>query len=104
MLNRSLAEAGHYPAIDIEQSISRVMHGITEATHQQLARRLKQLVSSHQRNRDLTNVGAYKRGTDPMLDEAIALQPAITALLQQGIHENNASADSLAQLAALFGG
>lgn len=104
VLNRSLAEAGHYPAIDIEQSISRVMHAISDTTHQQLARRLKQLVSTYQRNRDLINVGAYKRGTDPQLDEAIALQPAITAFLQQGIQEKNASADSLAQLAALFGG
>lgn len=104
VLNRSLAEAGHYPAIDIEQSISRVMHAITDATHQQLARRLKQLVSTFQRNRDLINVGAYKRGTDPMLDEAIALQPAITALLQQDMDEQSPSEASLARLAALFGG
>ncbi len=104
VLNRSLAEAGHYPAIDIEQSISRVMHSITDAGQQQLARRLKQLLSSYQRNRDLINVGAYKRGTDPMLDEAILLQPSIAAFLQQGIHEQSATADSLAQLGRLFGG
>lgn len=104
VLNRSLAEAGHYPAIDIEQSISRVMHAITDAAHQQRARRLKQLVSSHQRNRDLIQVGAYKRGSDPLLDEAIALQPAIAAFLQQGIDESSEGSASLAQLAALFGG
>ncbi len=104
VLDRRLAEAGHYPAIDIEQSISRVMHSITEPAHQQLARRLKQLVASYQRNRDLVNVGAYKRGTDPQLDEAIALQPEIAAFLQQGMHERSAAADSLAQLAQLFGG
>lgn len=104
VLNRSLAEAGHYPAIDIEQSISRVMHGIADNTQQQLARKLKQLLSSYQRNRDLINVGAYKRGTDPQLDEAIALHPAITAFLQQGIHEQSPTRDSLAQLARLFGG
>ncbi len=104
VLNRSLAEAGHYPAIDIEQSISRVMHAITDAAHQQRARRLKQLVSSHQRNRDLIQVGAYKRGSDPLLDEAIALQPAIAAFLQQGIDESSEGSASLAQLAALFDG
>ena len=104
VLNRSLAEAGHYPAIDIEQSISRVMHAISETTHQQLARRLKQLVSSYQRNRDLISVGAYQRGTDPLLDEAITLQPAITAFLQQGIDEQSEGSESLARLAALFGG
>ena len=104
VLNRSLAEAGHYPAIDIEQSISRVMHSITEATHQQVARKLKQMVSSYQRNRDLVSVGAYKRGSDPQLDEAIALQPAITAFLQQDIGERSDAADSLAQLRRIFGG
>ena len=104
VLDRRLAEAGHYPAIDIEQSISRVMHSITDPAHQQLARRLKQLVASYQRNRDLINVGAYKRGTDPQLDDAIALQPAISAFLQQGIHERGGAADSLARLAQLFGG
>ncbi len=103
VLDRRLAEAGHYPAIDIEQSISRVMHSVTDAGHQQLARRLKQLVASYQRNRDLINVGAYKRGTDPQVDDAIALQPAIAAFLQQGIHERSAAGDSLAQLAQLFG-
>ncbi len=104
VLNRSLAEAGHYPAIDIEQSISRVMHSITDATQQQLARKLKQLMSSYQRNRDLVNVGAYKRGTDPQLDEAIALQPEIAAFLQQDVGEQSRTADSLAQLRRLFGG
>ncbi len=104
VLNRSLAEAGHYPAIDIEQSISRVMHAITDATHQQVARKLKQMVSSYQRNRDLISVGAYKRGSDPQLDEAIALQPSITAFLQQDIGERSETADSLAHLRRLFGG
>ncbi len=104
VLNRTLAEAGHYPAIDIEQSISRVMHAITDATHQQVARKLKQMVSSYQRNRDLISVGAYKRGSDPQLDEAIALQPSITAFLQQDIGERSETADSLAHLRRLFGG
>ncbi len=104
VLNRTLAEAGHYPAIDIEQSISRVMHAITDATHQQVARKLKQMVSSYQRNRDLISVGAYKRGGDPQLDEAIALQPSITAFLQQDIGERSETADSLAHLRRLFGG
>lgn len=104
VLNRRLAEAGHYPAIDIEQSISRVMHAIADTDQQQHARRLKQLLSSYQRNRDLINVGAYKRGTDPLLDEAIMLQPGIADFLQQGLQERSTTADSLAQLAQLFGG
>ncbi len=103
VLNRALAETGHYPAIDIEQSISRVMHGITSATQQQLARRLKQLLSAYQRNRDLVAVGAYKRGSDPVVDDAIALYPEIAAFLQQDIGEQSGQAESLARLGALFG-
>ena len=104
VLSRALAEAGHYPAIDIEQSISRVMHGITTAEHQQQARRLKQLLATYQRNRDLIAVGAYQRGSDLQLDEALHLQPAITAYLQQGIHERCGKTESLSGLTALFGG
>ena len=102
VLNRSLAEAGHYPAIDIEQSISRAMHNITSPEQQQLARRLKQLTSRYQRNRDLIAVGAYAAGSDPVLDEAIRLMPQIEAFLQQGIHEKAGIPESSARLAALF--
>jgi flagellum-specific ATP synthase len=104
VLNRTLAEAGHYPAIDIEQSISRVMHSITTPGQQALARRLKQLTSRYQRSRDLIAVGAYSAGSDPMLDEAIALQPQIERFLQQGIHEQSTMPESCGQLAALFPG
>jgi flagellum-specific ATP synthase len=102
VLSRTLAEAGHYPAIDIEQSISRVMHSITTPGQQALARRLKQLTSRYQRSRDLIAVGAYSAGSDPMLDEAIALQPQIERFLQQGIHEQSTMPESCDQLAALF--
>ncbi|MBC7502527.1 MAG: flagellar protein export ATPase FliI [Herminiimonas sp.] len=102
VLNRTLAEAGHYPAIDIEQSISRAMHNIASAEHQRLTRKLKQLLSRYQRSRDLISVGAYVAGTDPVLDEAIALHTRIEAFLQQGIHERAGVAESLDQLSALF--
>jgi len=104
VLNRSLAEAGHYPAIDVEQSISRAMHNITSDEHQKLTRRLKQLYSRYQRNRDLISVGAYSAGSDPVLDEAIALNQKIEAFLQQNINERAGIQESLGQLAALFGG
>jgi flagellum-specific ATP synthase len=102
VLDRSLAEAGHYPAIDIEQSISRAMHNITGSGHQQLARRLKQLTSRYQRNRDLISVGAYAHGSDPVLDQAIALFPKMEKFLQQDISERAGINESLQQLAALF--
>jgi flagellum-specific ATP synthase len=102
VLNRTLADAGHYPAIDIEQSISRAMHNITSHDHQQLMRRLKQLYSRYQRNRDLIAVGAYSPGSDPVLDQAIALHPKIESFLQQAIHESSGIQESMGRLAALF--
>ena len=102
VLNRRLAEAGHYPAIDIEQSISRAMHSITTPQHQQRARKLKQLYSRYERSRDLISVGAYAAGTDPVLDQAIVLNDRIEGFLQQQIGERVGMAESLAQLAALF--
>ncbi len=102
VLNRSLAEEGHYPAIDIEQSISRAMHNITNSEHQKTARRLKQLLSSYQRNKDLINVGAYNHGSDPLLDQAIAMHGRIMSFLQQSIHEQVGIEQSLGELSALF--
>jgi len=102
VLDRSLAESGHYPAINIEQSISRAMHSIATPEHQQLARRLKKLYSRYERSRDLINVGAYAAGSDPLLDEAIKLQTGIEAFLQQGMLERSGVEESLASLEALF--
>ncbi|WP_374040932.1 flagellar protein export ATPase FliI [Massilia sp. erpn] len=102
VLNRRLAEAGHYPAIDIEQSISRAMHSITSHEHQNESRHLKQLFSRYERSRDLIAVGAYTPGTDPVLDQAIGLHDKIEHFLQQQITERVDMAQSLGQLTALF--
>ncbi len=85
VLSRRLAEAGHYPAIDIEASISRAMTALISEQHYARVRTFKQLLSSFQRNRDLVSVGAYAKGSDPMLDKAIALWPQLEGYLQQGI-------------------
>ncbi len=102
VLNRKLAEAGHYPAIDIEQSISRAMHGITTHPHQLAARKLKQLYSRYERSRDLISVGAYAAGSDPILDQAIAKNEKIEAFLCQEISERVGMLESLGQLTTLF--
>ncbi|WP_426211716.1 flagellar protein export ATPase FliI [Massilia sp. TWP1-3-3] len=102
VLNRKLAESGHYPAIDIEQSISRAMHGITTHAHQLAARKLKQLYSRYERSRDLISVGAYAAGSDPILDQAIAKNDKIEAFLCQEIHERVGMLESLGQLTTLF--
>jgi flagellum-specific ATP synthase len=102
VLSRQLAEAGHYPAIDIEASISRAMTAIVSPEHEQQVRQFKQLLSRYQRNRDLISVGAYAAGTDPLLDRAIALYPAIETFLQQNMHQRSDYQQACEQLQALF--
>jgi flagellum-specific ATP synthase len=102
VLNRQLADAGHYPAIDIEQSISRVMTNLIPADHLEQVRQFKQLYSRHQRARDLLAVGAYVAGSDPLLDRAIVMNPELEAFLQQRIGERAGYASSRDQLAGLF--
>ena len=71
VLSRRLAEEGHYPAIDVEASISRVMPQVTETEHFSRAQRFKQVYSRYQQARDLISVGAYVKGSDPETDFAI---------------------------------
>ncbi|SFX22210.1 flagellar protein export ATPase FliI [Marinospirillum alkaliphilum] len=87
VLSRRLAEEGHYPAIDIEASISRAMPQIISAEHLSWVYRFKQLYARYQQNRDLINVGAYTRGSDPEIDLAIALMPAMRQFLRQPLDE-----------------
>jgi len=103
VLSRHLADAGHYPAIDIEQSISRAMTNLIDAAHLETVRNFKQLYSRYQRARDLLAVGAYAKGSDPLLDYAIALFPQLEKFLQQGIGERADYAGSLAALRAILG-
>ncbi len=102
VLTRSLADSGHYPAIDIEQSISRAMTNLVSPTQLELIRRFKQLYSRHQRARDLLAVGAYQPGSDPLLDQAIALYPRMEKFLQQAIPERADTTDSVDALTRLF--
>jgi flagellum-specific ATP synthase len=102
VLSRSLAEAGHYPAIDIEASISRAMTALIDENHLNKTRMFKQMLSRYQRNRDLINVGAYSSGRDAVLDRAIALYPRMEAFLQQGFRECANFEPSVGMLDALF--
>ena len=102
VLSRSLAESGHYPAIDIEASISRAMTALIEPSQFESVRAVKQMLSRYQRNRDLISVGAYAPGHDAQLDKAIALYPKIEAFLQQTMDERADYAMSVGQLHAIF--
>ncbi len=98
VLSRELADSGHYPAVDIEASISRVMPTVTSNEHQELARQLKQVYSIYQQNKDLIAIGAYTKGNDPRIDQAINLLPVINFFLQQKMREVIPYDQSLAQL------
>jgi flagellum-specific ATP synthase len=87
VLSRRLAENGLYPAIDIEASISRAMHQITTREQQNFAIKFKQVYSLYQQNRDLITVGAYRRGADPRLDQAVEQWPKILEFLRQDMYE-----------------
>ena len=101
VLSRRLAEAGHYPAIDIEASISRVMASLVTREQLGQAQRFKALYSRYQRSHDLISVGAYASGSDPQLDRAIELYPVLESFLQQGMFEQESYVESMEKLSAL---
>jgi len=102
VLSRRIAESGQYPAVDVEASISRVMHEIIPPEHAELARRFRQTLGIYQQNRDLINIGAYQKGSDARIDQAIELWPAMQKFLMQQIHERVGHADALNALRQLF--
>ena len=102
VLTRTLADQGHYPAIDIESSISRVLTNLIEPSQFEQVRHFKALYSRYQRNRDLVSVGAYVAGTDSNLDQALALYPRMEIFLQQSMFERTTYANSVAGLYDVF--
>jgi len=100
-LSRELAEAGHYPAIDVERSISRVMPRVVDGGQIEQARLVKRLFGRYMRSRDMVAMGAYSAGSDPELDMALRLWPAIASYLQQAPHEQVDRQTALDQLAAI---
>ena len=102
VLSRDLAARGHYPAIDIPASLSRVMDDIVPRNVREAARRLRALIAARESGRDLVMMGAYRAGGDPLLDEALALSQPIDAFLTQPRGEAVALADSHRELLALM--
>jgi len=100
VLSRSLAEAGHFPAIDIEQSASRVMHNVVSKDHSEMARRFRAINSRYEKGRDLVQIGAYVGGSDPALDEAIKLHDAMARFLQQDMYVSASLETSVGEMIA----
>ncbi|WP_152207531.1 flagellar protein export ATPase FliI [Marinobacter changyiensis] len=101
VLSRRLAEEGHYPAIDVEASVSRVMPQVTDPAHFARAQRFKQVYARYQQARDLISVGAYVKGSDPETDYAIDHIDDMRAFLRQNLKESAPLSTSVEQLAAV---
>jgi flagellum-specific ATP synthase len=104
VLSRELAEAGHYPAIDVERSISRVMPSVAPQNQLDSARRFRQLLAKFNKARDLIQLGAYAPGSDPELDLAVRLHADMNRLLQQDMHSPAGLHESTKQLQSLVHG
>ncbi len=102
MLSRKLADAAHYPAIDLTGSISRIMQSLLDSHDLKQANRLRRMWSLYQQNLDLIQVGAYERGTNPELDDAIRLHDRMVAFLQQDMHIDQDYESTRAELRALL--
>lgn len=83
VLTRTLAERGHFPAIDVGQSVSRLFNEVTSPEHQIAARKLRQILATHFEVEDLIRIGAYKTGSSPQVDRAVQLMPAIQTFQKQ---------------------
>lgn len=106
MLSRDLAHKNHYPAIDVLQSLSRVMGDVTTKEHRAAAGAIRNLLAVHRKNEDLINIGAYVKGSDPSCDKAIAMMGEINGFLQQSTTEKieyDTTVNALEQLGQLAG-
>ena len=102
VLSRKLAAQNHYPAIDINESVSRVMSGIAQSPHLDAAGKLREVLATYEAQRDLILIGAYKKGSDPKTDYAISKIEAVNQFLRQGINEQTPSDAAVQRLIQLF--
>jgi type III secretion system H+-transporting two-sector ATPase len=102
VLSRKLAAENHYPAIDINQSVSRVMSAVAERAHIEAAGKLREVLATYEAQKDLILIGAYKKGSDPKTDYAISKIDAVNKFLKQGTHEFTPSEETIQRLIRLF--
>lgn len=102
VLSRELAEKGHFPAVDVEASISRAMVDIVDKDHLKVVHSFKQMYSTYKKNEDLISIGAYTQGSDTRIDRAILMEPSLMEFLKQDMHTPTSYTESLEQLANIF--
>ncbi len=97
-LSRELATKGHFPSIDVLESISRVMNNVTKPENLTMAQNLRELLSIYKNSEDMINIGAYQKGSNPLIDKSIEKNIPINDFLKQGLYENNQYIDTISQL------
>ncbi len=102
ILSRALAARGHYPAIDVSESISRVMDSIIDDDHRDAAQKLREVVANYEKERDLILIGAYEEGSDPKVDYAIEKIDEVNNFLKQSVSENISLNDAVEMLKGIF--
>lgn len=102
VLDRKIAQKNHYPAIDVLQSISRVMSSIVDPKHKKAAGNLKNVLATYSEAEDLVNIGAYKAGSNPSIDYALSKIDAVNGFLQQDVYEKFTFEESIRLLEELF--
>ncbi len=102
VLTRNLAQKGHFPAIDIMQSASRVMRAVTTNEHQRIAQKLRENLAIHKEAEDLINIGAYKPGSNPKIDKAIKVIDALNDFLRQRVDDPGELQQGLRQLQGIL--
>jgi len=102
VMSRDMASRGHYPAINVSESISRVMLQIVDEDHNMAARKLKEVVANYEKEKDLILIGAYEAGSNPNVDYAIEKIEEVNTFLKQGMYEAFSLDESVEQLKAIF--
>jgi len=101
VLDRKLAEAGHYPAINVSQSVSRAFLQVADPNQQVSARKIRQIMAMYSEVQDLIRIGAYVKGTSPQVDKVLELMPAVNAFVQQGLSHRQTFAETKAAMQRL---
>jgi len=102
VLSRRLASAGHYPAVDVLESVSRVMPAVTTEEHRKAAHRLMDMMATYREAEDLINIGAYVKGSNPRIDEALRNWERIRTFLRQAADEREEFHPSIEQLITMM--
>jgi FliI/YscN family ATPase len=102
ILSRAMAARGHYPAVDVSESISRVMSSIIDEEHEMAARKLREVVANYEKERDLILIGAYESGSDPNVDYAIEKIEEVNNFLKQGLQDQIHLSQSVEELKSIF--